>query len=110
MAIIHDGRKLPFMLDKVNPVDVDWFYGCWQDLLVTDQNIVSSSWKIPAGFSINTARTNVTVYIHNVEYPKTNGVLLSTTLTEGQYEVLNTVITSQGRELPRGFKIELGNI
>ena len=99
---------IPFSSEKMNSDDHDWFYGCWQEKIVETQSIVSSVWEVPSGFTVESSVISKDVIVDSITYNKCNGALISTTLSEGQYMIYNIVTTSGGRELKRGFKIELG--
>jgi hypothetical protein len=113
MILYHNGEESPFFREKVNPNDREPFWVSWGWKLGSDAFITNSEWVVPAGFSVVDEFRGAIVANDCDEFTFSNGVVFSTTLTDGQHEIFNKVTYSYKSEtftLTRGFRIELGFI
>lgn len=114
MILYHSGEEAPFFREKVNPNDREPFWISWEWKLGDEGiTITNSDWILPTGFTmVESFKGEIAVNECN-EFELSNGIVFTTTLTEGQYQIDNVVTYSYNNEiytLTRGFRFELGFI
>ena len=108
MALVHSGKTPPFFVDPIRPNERKWYFGSWSRQLADTETINSSSWSVPAGFTIISEMVDISCQDdsnNGVIVDKCNGLLIDSTLSSGEHYVSNTVTTSDGETLTIGFFI-----
>ena len=106
MALIHNGKIPPFVVDPIRNGERRWYYGSWSRRLGGDEDITSSSWSVPSGMTIIDEVVNINCQddANGGEIvAKCNGVLIDSTLSTGEHYIKNTITTSEGETEISGF-------
>lgn len=103
MPTFHNGKTPPFLRDPLKPSNQEWFWVGWDEWLQTGEGIVTSVWTLPTGFTLLDSKVNETKNEDGVLYPQSNAALISTTLSEGEHYISNTITTSDNQTETKGF-------
>lgn len=99
--IVRSAAELPKELDTpFHPDDIDGIYISWTDLLLGSE-ISSSTWILPAEWSIQSEVINGTIVVDGAEQTDVNGGLFSTTANSGKYRLSNQITAEGGIRLTR---------
>ncbi len=109
MAVKNNGKTAPTLPESMNGADSDVFWVSWTDKLNGETiTPASSAWNLPTGFTLVDDTEDGTVTDDDgTVYADANSVEITTTETSGTHYISNTIGTSGGRSITRGFYVNV---